>query len=450
MKKDLWVIGIILITVGMLSSCSVWEPDLGKDLLPPGDNVFLFHDTIFDIHAYPVSGNPVVSSEVSYDASTLFLLGNMEDTIVGKSEASLFTQFDIGVFQHGPNTVIDSMLLHLYISEYVGNTHGTFHIKVHEATERTYMDSLYFSDHPTEGNYNPAVLGETEFTPGEDDTVAIVIQDQAFIQKFLDVQTDTALFQNDSLFKDYFNGLYITATSQAEGGAIARVGLSNPVSRLTIRYANDSTEVDSTAGMDFTWATFPIEENYAQKINAFAHDHSNTTLSGFINNDSSASPFCYVQGMSGVNTMFSFTELDEWLEGGKVAINSAQLIFEVVPEEISGIPIEELPSRLMLYSELEGGQLEYIYDFQAVRDVDPTMFGGDKKTYSKGMFQDTTYIYQFNVSLHFQSMVDGTKTDNNFRLRVNSGVRNPEICKLWSNLYTNPRRIRLEVVYLKL
>jgi hypothetical protein len=452
-KKDLWVIGIILITVGILSSCSAWENELGKDLLPPDDHVFLFHDTIFEIHTYPISGLRQVTSENPFQpqSSTLFLLGNLADTIVGTSKASLFTQYNAtSTFKPGPNTEIDSVLLYLYINGYEGDMSEEITIRVHEATQRIYMDSVYFSDYDAEGRYNPDFLVEKSFMPEENDTVEFLIQDQAFIQKFLDVQTDTSLFWSDSIFKDYFNGFYLTATSGSERGAMAKVGLSNIVSRLTFKYANDSTEIDSTAGRDYFWATFRINEFYSQKINLFEHDHSMTYLSEIIDKDSMETPFSYVQGMAGVNTRLSFTNLEEWMGDGQVAINSATLIFDVVPEDLSGIALEELPQHLMVYTELDDGMLENIYDFVILSQVEGDQFGGSLETESKGMFSDTTYRYRFNMGLHFQSMVDGAKPDYNFRLQLYDALRNPKVSKLWSNLSSNPKRIRLEIVYLKL
>ena len=418
---------------------------MGQDLLPPDDQVFLFHDTIFDIHAYPVSGKPQLTSEWKYDVNTQFLLGHMEDTIVGSSEATLFTQFNSSTsFQFAPNTEIDTILLYLYIADYFGSKKGEMTIRVHEAIEPLYLDSLYYSDYGAEGKFDLSILGELTFTPSENDTIEILIDNQAFIQKFMEVPEDT-IFKSDTLFKAYFNGLYLTATSAAEEGAMAQVALSNVVSRMTLRYANDSTGVDSTGAKEFTWATFPISQ-YSQKINLFEHDHSNTFLAGIIGKESMESSFCYVQGMAGVNTMFSFTNLEEWIKQGKVAINSAKLVFDVVPGEISGIPLEELPFYLMLRTELDDGTLEYTYDYIANREL----FGGTLRTESKGMFQDTSYIYRFNMNLHFQSMVDGVKTDNNFRLYLPDAATNPKVSKLWSSLPANPKHIRLEVVYLKL
>ena len=34
------------------------------------------------------------------------------------------------------------------------------------------------------------------------------------------------------------------------------------------------------------------------------------------------------------------------------------------------------------------------------------------------MFSDTIYTYRFNMGLHFQSMIDGEKLDNDFILQT--------------------------------
>ena len=81
---------------------------------------------------------------------------------------------------------------------------------------------------------------------------------------------------------------------------------------------------------------------------------------------------------------------------------------------------------------------------------DDSQFGGQLRAVSKGMFFDTTYTYRFNIPLHFQSMVDGVDLHNDFVLQTYDSKTNPAISKIWSNLYTNSQRIRLEIVYIKL
>ncbi len=454
-KKELWVIAAIALVVGLLSSCQVSDKELGVDILPPGDSVQLYYDTIFEIQAYPVTAKPQVTSENSFSATRLMLLGAMEDTIAGRSVGSVVTQFNSsGTFNVAPNTVIDSLFLAIHMFDYVGDTDQDINLSVYEFTERIYMDSLYYSDFDPEGKYNPVPLVQQSITPENGTTVELLIEDQDFIDKFLAITTDTSYFVSDSVFKDYFNGLYITAEPVSPKGTFARIQLSNTETRLTMKYANDSTDVDSTAGPDYTYAHFLINEFSSQKINLFEHDFTGTALEGIIDNEAASSPYSYVQGMGGVNTRFSFANLTEWMDQVPLVINSATLVFDVVPEEESGILYDDLPARLMIGSILEDGSYEPIYDYHVIWSNDPqreaARFGGYKKAETLGMFYDTTYTYRFNVGLHFQSMIDGVKPDNDFILQLNDGLENPRISKLWSNLPSNERRIRLEIVYLKL
>ena len=139
---------------------------------------------------------------------------------------------------------------------------------------------------------------------------------------------------------------------------------------------------------------------------------------------------------------------------GPIAISSATLVFDVVPEEESGILYDDLPIRLMIGSLLEDGAYEPVYDYYVmlVNDQNHTAaaFGGYKKADSRGLFSDTTYTYRFNMGLHFQSMVDGVKTDNDFILQLADGINNTRISKLWSSIPANQKRLRMEIVYLRL
>lgn len=454
-KKDLWVVVVTVASIWLFSSCSAWEPDLGQDLLPAGDQVFMFHDTIIEIPAYTISGVPLETSDRSYQPTTPYLLGKLTDSITGIAEATLFTQYNITPgYYPAPNTVIDSLVFSLFLSGYYGNMEDQFTIQLHEATRRVYMDSIYYSDYNMEGAYDPRVLAEVTITPQAGDTVPMLIQDQDFIQKFLDVQDDSALFANDSIFKDYFNGFYLTASSSSSEGSVAVVIPSNIITRLSLKYANDSTEVDSTAERDFRWATFTVNEFSSQKINIFENDYSGLPIEELIDNPNIETPYCFVQGMGGVNTSFHFGNLEEWLlRDDKVAITAANLVFDLYPEENGGLPPEDQASRLMLYYQTGQDTLAPLYDlltlFQGTQG-DDSQFGGQLRAISKGMFFDTTYRYTFNIPLHFQYMVDGADLPNSFVLQNYEAKRNPKVSQIWSNLYTNPKRIRLEVVYIKL
>ncbi len=457
-KKELWLSAIIIGLIGALASCEYNNNALGTDLLPPGDNVIVFGDTIFEIDAYTLRGKPVKASEIfGSNATRLTLLGSLEDTIIGLSKAEVVTQFNnTATYRVADNLEIDSLFLALHIYDFLGEVEQDVNLSVYEFTERIYFDSdhTYYSDYDVEGKYDPVPLAQATITPANGTTYELLIEDQDFIDKFLAIQSDTTTFYNDSIFKDYFNGFYITAEPVSSNGTMARIQLNSPQSRLTMRYANDSTDVDSTAERDFAYAHFAIDQYRSQKFDLFEHDYTGTSFEGIIDDEQSNSPYTYVQGMAGVNTRFSFANLQEWMDQNPLIINSATLVFDVVPEEESGILYDNLPGRLMLGTILDDGEYELIYDFYVLLVNDPTQqastFGGYKKAESKGMFSDTTYTYRFNMGLHFQYMLDGAKEDNDFILQLDDGSFNPEYSKLWSNLPANERRIRLEIVYLKL
>jgi hypothetical protein len=457
-KRDAWVLAVLMGLTGMLVSCEYNNNELGTDILPPGDNVIVYHDTIFEIDTYTMTGKPVVTSEViASSTNKVMLLGHVQDTVIGKSTASVVTQFNTPAgYIPAANLEVDSLFFTLQVYDFIGDTEADLNLKVHEFTERIYLDTShsYYSDYDVEGKYNPVPLVQQTITPEDGTIYKLLIEDQDFIDKFLAVESDTNLFYSDSVFKDYFNGFYITAEPVSSRGTMARVQFSSANTRLLMRYANDSTEVDSTAERDFKYANFTIDQFSSQKINVFEHDYTGTHLAEIVDDELSDSPYAYVQGMQGVNTRFSFASLQDWIDQNPIIINSATLVFDVVPADESGLPDEDLPDRLMIYTYLEGDSIGPVYDYFLIWANDPnqeaTRFGGYKKADSEGLFSDTVYTYRFNMGLHFQSMLDGTAPDSDFILQLKDGLVNPKYSKLYSNLFTNERRIRLEIVYLKI
>jgi len=456
-KKNLWVLAIIIGLIGFFVSCEYNDNELGTDILPPGDNVIVHHDTIFEIDVTTMRGKPMVTSEVTYSANRVMLLGSLYDTIIGSSEASVVTNFNsTATYRPAENLEIDSLYLALYIYDFLGDVEQDINLTLYELTERIYLDTAhkYYSDYDVEGKYEPVPLAQKTITPENGSTYELLIENQDFLDKFLAIQSDTSIFYNDSIFKDYFNGLYITAEPVSSAGTMARIQLANTETRLIMRYANDSTEVDSTAERDFAYAHFAIDQYTSQKFNMFKHDYTGTYIEEILDDEQADPPYTYVQGMQGVNTRFSFASLQEWIDNNPIVINSATLVFDVVPEEESGVSDENLPERLMLGTILDDDEYEPIYDYFILLSNDPNQqasrFGGYKKADSKGMFSDTIYTYRFNMGLHFQYMLDEVKTDNDFVLQLYDGLINPKYSLLWSNLPTNNRRIRLEIVYLKL
>lgn len=429
-------------------SCQPDETELGRDILPPGDNIFVHYDTLAEMNSYPISGRPYFISEnpTNPDISRLFMLGNVRDTISGFAKADIVTHFNpTSSFRFGPNMVVDSLVLFLYFAETDFENENPINIKIHELTDRIYMDSVYYTDFDVAGKYNPLILSEKSIAPEDSTMYEFLIEDLEFINKFINPPNDT-LFYYDSLFKDYFKGLYITTDDALDNGFLSKIHLSKPDVRLSLKYANDSTAIDTIEGYNFLWSNFSINEYSSQKINIFKHDYTGTSFEAFIDNPELQSPVFYIQGLNGVNTRLSLGGVENWRDSGLVAINNAELVFEVVPDSISGISIENLPDRLILFSDLGDNKNQPIYDFL----IDAEKFDGRLRAETDGVFYDTTYVYRFNIGLHYQNLINGDIENHDLILQPYDSRTNNKFLKLWSNYYNDESGLRLKIIYTKL
>lgn len=438
------IIGVLIILVGF--ACTPNENELGRDILPPGDNIFVFYDTLDAITSYPTEGKPFKTSEsiLSPQSDRLFILGNVMDTLSGFTHADIVTQFNTtSGFTYGPNMVVDSCVLSLYFTSTDAYDVTSSTVKIYELTERIYMDSVYYTDYDITGKYNPVPLAEKVILTADSALIDFKIDDQEFINKFINPPSDT-LFENDSLFKDYFNGFYITTETFTSGGMISKVHLAKSTSRLSLKYANDSTAVDTIPGYNYKWSNFLINEYTTQKLNLISHDYSGTSFESMIGNPDAHSQVLFVQGMNGVNTTLHLNDIEKWRDSGIIAINNAYLEFEVIPDSISGINIEDVPNRLILLTDM-GDYVDRMYDFV----VDADKFDGYLRPVSKGVFYDTTYVYRFNIGLHYQSLINGDVENYDLVLQP-FDWKNFNFVKLWSNYYAKKGSLRLKIIYTKI
>ena len=149
------------------------------------------------------------------------------------------------------------------------------------------------------------------------------------------------------------------------------------------------------------------------------------------------------------------TSLEEWMDKTPIAINSATLVFDVVPEEESGIPVRRFAEPADARNH-PGGWYP-MNPFMIILCCGP-MIPAEQP-------QDLEDIKKLNPEVCFlippipTALIWGSifnpwltesKPDNDFILQLDDGIINPKFSKLWSNLPANKKRIRLEIVYLKL
>jgi len=443
-----------VLTLIILSSCNSNNDELGRDLLPVDDNINVHYDTLFDISVFPVHSNRLKTSETegTYQSTRTFLLGTRKDSIFGKARAEIVTQYDLSSsIDFGDDMKIDSIMLYLYITDVVGDSTTPFHIRVFETTDPIYMDSTYYSDYDVTGKYDTDPLIDAFIFPRSDSLYEFRITDSDFKDKILappGYVMDTVYYY-DSIFKEVFPGFYITGEPVANVNSFCKIQLANAYTRLGVHYTSDDIEPDSTTGdIVYEWYYFNINETTSQKINMYSHDFAGTAFNGEFGNEEYQSDFCYIQGMSGVNTKLRLNNLETWKDSGIIAINNAYLTLEVVPEELSGIADEDLPEQLFMIAQLVDSSYAAVYDYL----TNSTLFGGTLEQIPTGnvFVSDSIYVYRFNIGLQLQAMIDGTSDNTDLILQVYNPISNPNFVKLWSSYADREGQLKLEVVYTKL
>ena len=433
----------------MISSCEPDENNLGVDLLPPGDSISLYTDTILDFETSLVMANPVITSvnKNAIDTEREYLLGSMSDTAFGTAKADLLTQFNIFTqAEFGTEPVIDSVVLWLHAGSVEGDSAKTMQISVYESFEQLSYDSTYYHTYEPDGNYDPVPLVQEEVELIADSTYEFVIDDEDFYQKIVSAATDS-VFVSDSLMKTVFQGLYITVEQVTGGGAFAGLQMAAPTSRLAFRYLPDSVGIDTAEYTDYDWYQMRFDESNAQKVNMFTHDYTGTSLEDLIDNPDANSPIGYIQGMGGVNMRVTVPGLQGLLDS-LVSINQARLVFQVVPDSVSGITVEDYPERTMLVREIAEGEEQVIYDFMI--NSTGSSFGKLTRVIGSSAFLDPGYEYPFSLMRHFQSVITGDLENDSFLLRIYNPAQSGKFIKVWSNHSGEEQRLRLELIYSRL
>lgn len=364
------------ISLLFLLSCNEEPTFLGRDLLPPSDDFFTRYYEGEVILTSSINGKAV-----STGLNSTFLLGSYSDSIFGKVKADFavrpeaFSKTLVGKME------IDSMVIHLAVDGYYGDTLSTQVLRVYELSDSMSVDSSYYTNEILEGKYEPAELGQAIINP-LDSVVRIAITDVNLKERFENAPDSVYFDIND--FVSFFNGFYLTTDDITDQGAIIYYSLASISTRFDIYYQDDTTGAKTM--------TMPLG-NLTSIINSFQHDFSTSRVMDNFNNPDALDSRMYVEAMAGINTRLQFPEISTWLDSLPVAINNAELIIPV--DTLSGIGKEFYPAKLLLSNYDENLDYNYIYDLR----IDAS--GG----YYDGTYDSEQAAYVFNIGAHLQSFI---------------------------------------------
>ena len=401
-----WIFGISL-GAGVTWSCTN-PTGLGLDLLEEDLLNLKYSDTL-SIATGTEKGDSVIAHTPTF-FSDAYLLGRLNDPVFGVSEAGLYAQFVPEFLRPAfpANARVDSLVLVLPYdtTRFYGDLEQNLSLEVFQLSERINGNVSHFSN--ASFAFEPTLIGRFRGKPSKD---SVAVQDfrggtvstisfphlrvslsGALGQAFL--SADTTVYNSDSLFIEFFKGLYVRPAGTG-GGNLVGLNLSSSNAGLFVYYRTDTLS-----------RQFQFQFNrFLANVSSFRHNYTGSTVERYFNSPPSLqNPYIFIQGMAGVNGKIKIPNVKKF-QGA--VINKAELILKVA--QLPGDNFSRYPPAgfLSLYYRDKNGAVVPIPDAILIQSNLRESFGG---TYLPGADGDPG-LYRINLGAHFRNMVEGRVSD---------------------------------------
>ena len=431
---------IVLVSISMLSlsSCDK-ESSVGLGVQPVNDLLKVgFQDstTVFS----KTQREDSLRSDQNLVTSGQVIIGKYIDPIFGMSEASLYTQLRLttdiaaGSNPFGNNPVCDSLVLQMvYADVYYGESIGKGPLKrqrvsVYEVTGNFPNPSYYYSDSVTAFNKtNDLANGFTfypdiskpvhiiEYTSGKAKLDTLVPQlrvplQPLFGQTILNNVNNGNLSSND-IFQNFCKGLYITDsnTTGLSAGEGRILSYDMPSSNVILYYHNDTCVSAHQPVLQEVFVLSAVgryakfKRDYYTDVNVLPDIHTQITDT----NRTHSYGKNYIQSMAGAKAKIRFPYIMNWIKGGAIAINQAELIVKVDPTTITyRQDYFDPPSALLLFGINDDGSSYLLPDLTQA------------PYYYNGTYDAVNQQYVLNISRYIQELLDKKINNNGLYLTV--------------------------------
>ncbi len=422
--------------------------DLGMELLPSSDLIEVKNLVEKDnFSAYTFTEGPIRTDEPIRS-----LLGSFYDPVFGVTTINFATQFRLlDIPDYGTNPVVDSVMLYLDYRHVYGDTVTPQTFKVYELQEPIFADTTsstggsydypYYQDVDLKAMAYDFLLGEKSYTP----VVRLDSASQDTLYQQFAIPIDVSLgnklvnateqqMANNEVFTEYFKGLFIESEKQTSmGGSILtlEVVYSSSLlgSALVVYYKNDETRnADST--LLFPYLISP----FSARVNSIDHDYSVTAFGDNLNMETEEDSLIYVQPTGGLKSKILIDELSSWADSSGVAINKAELVFQIdtLTSELEKYPP---PSQLLFTYINDDGEEDLPADYW----FSPAFYGG--------FLNISDYTYRFNITQHLQRIIDGDVENNGFFLTT--AIKSSQANRVVLKGSTSETGIKLIITYSK-
>ncbi len=372
-------------------------------------------DSDFDLTAFTVEEDSVLAYAPGFVRIDKYPFGIYVDPVFGNTTASIVSQIYLNeitapVFE-SPITA-DSVVMELALNleePFYGDSTSLVGLEVFEITETLDGASTFYSSQRTETEADP--IGSYEGVPNFRDSVVIsrfnadttIVDtfpplisfrlDNSYGDKILNAGED--ILESPTAFLGEFPGIEIRPTVSNDGLIAFDFDTFNGNQSQNINGGN----VLVYYTLDGQPAQFSLAINrlLSVKFMQYEQDYAGSDVDPFIENDLLGDSLLFVQGMSGVNSIVRFNDVDR-LEGSLINGATLEVFATALNDEED---IRPLPSQLVL-REIDNGELTFTRDFlSASIGGNISAVGGDVEDMGNGIFK-----YSFDVSGQLQDIIE--------------------------------------------
>jgi hypothetical protein len=367
------------------------------------------HTRIITVDTVSVVLSSYVLDSFITNNNNFALIGNYEDSYVGKTHASTFFQPGLPSFTEDITTllpksaVFDSLVLYMRPSGYYyGDTLKPFSISVFELAEQPEYDIRSEIYNKSDVAIKSTTLGtwSNTISPTNRDSIKIKLPDTLGKDFYTKLQSKATVVSTEAYFLDYFRGLSIQPTN-TNSGAVYGFNLADSSVRVRLHF-HHTLPYKVEKYMDF------IITRSSYQFNRIMTDRTSTPLAPTFTGQreffsSIANPFAIEQTGTGVYLKAKFPSLREMLKINEVVkLMDAKLILKPVKGtyDLYG---NRLPNPLYLQttdaSNIPGGQL-----------LDTTGQGIQFRSPSIDFLYGTNTTYTFNITSYINALLNTSGT----------------------------------------
>jgi Domain of unknown function (DUF4270) len=360
-------------------------------------------------------------------AFSTFLCGNYMDELMGKTEASIFSQLRLtspppDAFYAENGSILDSVVLHLpyNFNSFYGDTKASYTFEVYQMTEDMDKGDTYYSNKTFQ--YDPTPIGTLTFTPPastdtidyvfpETETGSVLINDtsqlvnhlripliNSFGNIFTSLAEDNEILTETSDLLTFLKGIHIRSVQADDPGMLAfrldeLVSSSSPGAGMTFYYHYPSITGDSILHRRYSLYTNSTDNQYMAKTTSVTTEYlpevENTFDMPVLGDD-----VAYIQALTGPNIKFEIPNVSAFRN---TIINKAELVITVASAEDS---LRRTPPQIVVATRSGDGTYQVTDDVLFALGRGFGVFGGQEEEIGN------LRQYRFNLSAVFQELVD--------------------------------------------